>query len=272
MIGNIDGVNNDHVQGWALDEDDPTSRVALDLYYNGALCTTMVAGFPRPDLLRANVGDGMNGFYVELPTLVDPEDAEIVVKVAGTDELIGEPKHIRRQAKCSPKGLLAADVLKLHTTPLHSIQGMTFNGETMSLHGIHLPPEGNPFKLSARSTPGTVFEFRYPMHSPAVGDWYWYWPNSHFSAFQIDIDVTASTGTSPHFEFWFELDTPNEAFTAMDRNHLRIPKDLAAYQNFPTGDNLTRVQRFDNNRRVALAGYNDYRQVATLAESYGADL
>ncbi len=58
----------------------------------------------------------------------------------------------------------------------------------------------------------------------------------------------------------------------MGRNHIRVPKNLSAYQNYPGGDNLTRVHHFDNIRRVALAGYNDYRQVAGIAESYGVDL
>lgn len=272
MRGRIDGVNNDYIQGWALDDDDPTRRVLLDVFYNGELLTTTAAGFPRPDLLQAQVGDGANGFFVAMPALQHPEDAEIRVALAGTDEALGEPHNIRRLPLCSPAGLVANDVLDLHSTPLHSMQGIAFDGQKLLVYGIHLPPEGNPFNLSLRAAPGIEYTFHYPLHSPEVGAWYWYWPNGHWSTFRIEIDVSASTDVGPHFDLWFENAAGDDDYNAMDRNHLRIPKDLSAYQNYPGGDNLTRVQHFDNIRRVALAGYNDYRQVATLAESYGADL
>ena len=272
MIGNVDGVNNDYIQGWAVDEDDATRRVPLDVFYNGDLLASTVAGFPREDLLKANVGDGVNGFYVALPALDNPEDAEISVVVAGSGEPVGEPKVISRRPKCSRTGLLASDMLRMHATPMHSLQGLTFNGESLLMSGIHLPPGGNPFALSLHSTPGTSFTFRYPLHSPGAGDWYWYWPNASWSGFQIEIDVAASTDKGEHFDFWFETDPPNQPFTALGRNHLRVPKDLGVFQNFPTGDQLTRVQRFDTSRRVAIAGYNDHRQIVDLAEHYGVDL
>lgn len=272
MRGKIDGINNDYLQGWALDEDDPGRRVPLDVYYNGELLTSTLAGYPRPDLLRAQVGDGSNGLYVALPALTDPEDAEVHVEVAGTGEMLGEPHKLRRLPLCSPHGLVAADVLRLHAIPLHSIQGMGFDGQKLLVHGIHLPPDGNPFSLSLRTTPGTEATFHYPLHSPGVGEWYWYWPNANWSAFRIEIDVSASTDSAEHFDLWFEHDGADEAYTAMNRNHIRVPKNIAAYQNYPGGDNLTRVHHFDNIQRVALAGYNDHRQIATIAEAYGTDL
>jgi SAM-dependent methyltransferase len=272
MRGNVDGVNNDYVQGWAVDEEDASRRVPLDVFYNGELLTQTVAAFPRADLAKAAIGDGVNGFYVALPALEDPEEAEISVSVRETGEPIGVPRAVSRRPKCSPSGLLASDMLALHATPLHAMQGLDFDGETLRLNGIHLPPGGDPFSLSLRSTPGTAVTFHYPLHAPGAVDWYWYWPNVHWSAFQIEIDVSASTDTGPHYDLWFESDEGGPGFTTLGRNHLRIPKDLNAYQNFPGGDQLTRVQRFDSSRRVAVAGYNDHRQVTALAEHYGVDL
>ena len=272
MIGNVDGINNDYIQGWAVDEEDADNRVPLEVFYNGELLTSTVAGYPRADLLQADIGDGMNGFFVALPALDKPEDAEVYVMVAGTDQQLGATKTVSRRPRCSRTGILASEMLALHSTPLHSLQGLEFNGETIRMGGILLPPKGNPFSVRMRSTPGTEIKFRYPVHSPSAGDWYWYWPNSGWSGFQVEIDVPASTGDSPHFDLWFEWDGMDEEYTRMGRNHLRVPKDIGAYQNFPVGDQLTRVQRFDTNRRVALAGYNDHRQIAELAEHYGVDL
>ena len=272
MKGNVDGVNNDYIQGWAVDEDDASRRVPLDVFYNGELLSRATAGFPRKDLLEADIGDGANGFYVALPALHDPEDAEIEVRARDTGEPLGQARTVSRRPKCSRTGLLASDMLGLHATPLHSMQGLDFNGETLRLSGIHLPPGGDPFALSLRSTPGTAFTFEYPLHSPGAGDWYWYWPNGSWSGFHIEIDVSACTDTGPHFDLWFESENAGPSFTALGRNHLRIPKDMNAYQGFPGGDQLTRVQRFDTNRRVAIAGYNDHRQIADLAEHYAVDL
>jgi SAM-dependent methyltransferase len=272
MRGNVDGVNNDYVQGWAVDEEDVSRRIPLDVFYNGELLTRTMAAFPRPDLSKAGIGDGTNGFYVALPALEDPEEAEISVSVRDTGEQLGTPRAVSRRPKCSPTGLLASDMLALHTTPLHAMQGLDFDGETLRLTGFHLPPGGNPFSLSLHSTPGTRFTFHYPLHAPGVVDWYWYWPNVHWSAFEIEIDVSASTDAGPHYDLWFETDAGGPGFSALGRNHLRIPKDLNAYQSFPRDDQLTRVHRFDSIRRVALAGYNDYRHVTELAEHYGVDL
>ena len=272
MRGNVDGINNDYVQGWVVDDEDPSRRVPIDVFYDGELLTGATAGFPRADLARVAVGDGANGFYVALPALQDPEDAEISVAVRETGEPIGDPRSISRRPHCSPSGLLASDMLALHATPLHAMQGLDFDGETLRISGIHLPPGGDPFSLSAHSTPGTPITFRYPLHSPGAADWYWYWPNVAWSAFQIEIDVSACTDHGPFYDLWFESDLGGPAFTELGRNHLRIPKDLNAYQNFPGGDQLTRVQRFDHSRRVAMAGFNDFRQVNDLAEHHGVDV
>jgi len=271
MRGNVDGVNNDYIQGWALDEDDPSRHVVLDVFYNGELLCPVTAGFPRADLLRAGVGDGTNGFYVALPALEEPEDAQISVVVHETGEPIGGRHDLRRLPKCAPSGLVARDMLALHATPLHAMQGIDFDGETLRISGIHLPPGGDPFALTLHSTPGTPVTFTYPLHAPGAVDWYWYWPNVTWSAFQIEIDVSACTDAGPFYDLWFESDLVGPEFSTLGRNHLRIPKDMNAYQNFPGGDQLTRVQRFDNNRRVAMAGYNDHRQVIDIAQHYGVD-
>ncbi|HLY34988.1 MAG TPA: class I SAM-dependent methyltransferase [Jatrophihabitantaceae bacterium] len=272
MIGNVDGIDNDYIAGWAMEPDDETYRVPLDVFYNGALFTQTIASYHRDDLARAHVGDGSNGFYVAMPALANPEHAEVEVRVQRSGERVGEIQQIARRPKCSAHGVLAADMLRLQPFPLHSIQSVAFDGDRLLVQGIHLPPYGNPFVLRVRSSPGTVFDVTYPQHVRNVGDWYWYWPNGSWCGFRIDIDLAASTDDRPFFEFYFEYDGSDESSTALGRNRIWIPKDIGAFQTFPHGDQLTRVQRFDHPRRVALSGYTDYRRMRLIAEEYGVDL
>ena len=272
MIGNLDGIDNDYISGWALDRDDPSHRVPLEVYYNGELLTTTVAGFHRADLVKAGIGDGSNGFYVAMPALDAPEHAEVYVLTADTRQPIGEPRTINRRPKCARNGILAADVLRLHSLPLHSVSAVQFSGDRLVVTGLHLPPRGNPSALRVSSTPGIAFEVAYPVFNRNVGEWYWYWPNGSWSGYRIEIDLAASTDEGPHFEFTFESDLDDPAVSALGRNRIHIPKNLEIYQRFPHGDQLTRVQRFDSAQGVALAGYSHYRVVAQIAEHYGVDL
>ncbi len=273
MIGNLDGIDNDYIAGWALDTDDPSRRVPVEVSYNGRFLTRAIAGFTRPELCTAGFGDGSNGFYVALPALDEPEQAEVSVVSAETGQPIGGPRTITRRPKCSRSGVVAAEMLRLHTLPLHRMKAVSCDGEHLVVTGFHLPPGGNPFDLSVRSTSGTAFVFTYPHYVPTVGDdWYWYWPNAGWSGYRIDIDLPACTDEGPHFEFWFDTGSDDPATTALGRNRMHIPKDIASYQRFPHGDQLTRVQRFDSSADVALRGYTDYRVVAQTAEFYGTDL
>lgn len=272
MIGNLDGIDNDYIAGWALDEADPSRRVPVEAFYNGRLLTTAVAAFHRPDLRKAGVGDGSNGFYIPMPALDSPEEAEVSVVAAETGEPIGKPRTVQRQPKRSRTGILAAEMLRMHTLPLHRMHGVTFDGEHLVVTGMHLPPGGNPFALRVSSTPGTVFEFTCPDYVPTVGAEYWYWPDASWSGFRIVIDLPASTGQGPHFEFCFDSGLDDPAATALGRNRIHVPKKLGAYQRFPHGDQLTRVQTFDSIRDVALGGYTHHRMLAQIAEHYGVDL
>jgi 2-polyprenyl-3-methyl-5-hydroxy-6-metoxy-1,4-benzoquinol methylase len=273
LLGNFDGVDNDHVAGWALDPDEPTRRIPVEVFYNGRLLGGTVAGFPRPDLLRAGVGDGSNGFFFALPALEDPEQAEVLIRSRETGEQLGVAKSVARQPKCSPNGILAADILRLQSVPLHGLQGLVFDGDALTVVGLHLPPHGDPFSLGIRAAPEVAFRFDYPLPSPAAGERYWYWPNSRWSTYRIEIDLAATTAEGPDYEFAFESDADEPKFSALGRNRIYVPKDFSVYQLFPSEQSqLTRVHRFDNPRHVAVGGYSNFRSVAQIAERYGADL
>lgn len=273
MIGNLDGIDNDHIAGWALDQDDPSRRVPVEVFYNGRLLTRTLAAFHRPELVASGVGDGWNGFYVAMPALDRAEEAEVSVVVADTGQPLGASRTIHRRPKCSRSGIVAAEMLRLHTLPVHAMTGVSFDGEHLVVTGYHLPPGGNPSALQVSSTAGTRFTFQYPHHTPIVGDeWYWYWPNGGWSGYRIDIDLPASTDDGPDFTFSFDSEVDDPAGIALGRNQIHVPKNLSTYQRFPQGDQLTRVQRFDSIRDVALRGYTDHCVVTAIAEHYGADL
>lgn len=272
MIGNLDGIDNDYISGWAIDPDNPTARIPLEVYYNGALLTGAVAGFPRADLVKAGVGDGHNGFYVGLPALHDQEQAEVLVRFADTGQMVGEPRRLLRRPHCTPRGVLAADILRLQELPLHSVQGLTFNGDSLVIAGAHLPPGGNPFDLRVVSTPGVVFSVDAPLFMQNLHDWYWYWPNAGWSGYRITVDLASSTAEGAEFEFTFEAPREPAAYSVAGRNKVYVPKDIQVFQRFPGGDQLTRVQRFDSSGRVAFNGYRDYRVMIEVARQYDVDL
>jgi SAM-dependent methyltransferase len=268
VIGNLDGIDNDYAQGWALDPDEPTRRVPIEIHYNGRLLAATLAGYPRDDLTKAGVGDGSNGFYVPLPLLDAPEQAQVEARFAESGEVFGE-RTLRRRPRCSVHGLLAVEVFQLQAMPLLAFHGITFDGSTLHIQGMHLPPDGDPFRLRLHAPDDVACTFRYPIFQDSVREWYWYWPNSGWSGFDIEVDLSLTTSTGPHFEFELVTEGSGPSHTALGRNRIYVPKDLEVFQRFPAGDHLTRVHRFDSSGRVAVNGYRDYVVMANAAAHYG---
>jgi hypothetical protein len=80
--GKVDGVEGGSIFGWCqlLGSTDP---VRLEMFIDGELVTSFLAGVFRQDLLDAKIGDGAHGFVVELGALRPKPDAFIHVRVAG---------------------------------------------------------------------------------------------------------------------------------------------------------------------------------------------
>lgn len=274
MIGNVDGVNNDYVAGWLMDPAAPERRLHLDVVYNGRKLIRATAGFWRPELLKKKMGDGYHGFYVALPPLSADESAEIKVLEAASQKQIGKTMHVDRKPVLSAGKLMAADMLSLLRTPLFSVEGFGLLGPmpTLTIAGMHLPYQGDPFALQIRGEPGVVFEAKRAILRPGVRDWYWFWPNAAWSGYSISVDLLATRHQGPDFEFALEVPGTDPLRSALKFNHIWIPKDLSSFQNFPVGDKLTRVHTFDNPLRVAIGGYTDFRRIQVIAAHYGLDL
>jgi hypothetical protein len=73
--------DNCYANGWAVDEDQPTARLAIRILADGYEVWTGPASEYRPDVGEAGYGDGYNGFWVSLVGLITPDEAhEIMVK------------------------------------------------------------------------------------------------------------------------------------------------------------------------------------------------
>ena len=69
LLGSVDGVAADHLEGWA---DDGSGRpVALELVIDGVAAPPVPAGRLRSDLAAAGIGDGRRGFVIPLDPPLD---------------------------------------------------------------------------------------------------------------------------------------------------------------------------------------------------------
>ncbi len=69
LLGSVDGVATDHLEGWA---DDGSGRpVALELVIDGVVASPVPAGRLRSDLAAAGIGDGRRGFVIPLDPPLD---------------------------------------------------------------------------------------------------------------------------------------------------------------------------------------------------------
>lgn len=109
MIGNLDGIADDCVFGWAYDRRRPERIVDVDILVDGRRIFTVPAQEFRGDLPAAGIGSGQHAFSVELPgRLPGTEVREIAVRFAGTDrDLAGSPRLVDPPAAgaMSPLGL-----------------------------------------------------------------------------------------------------------------------------------------------------------------------
>jgi hypothetical protein len=91
FAGSIDGVDDQHIHGWAWDSQRPNAPLNVDIYVDDTKLATVRADQFRSDLRDANVGDGKHGFDLPCPAALKDGKAHAVrVKVAGTGSTIVE--------------------------------------------------------------------------------------------------------------------------------------------------------------------------------------
>jgi hypothetical protein len=95
--GNVEAVNCESVVGWVWDRSRPDASLEVDIYDGETKLATLTAEAPRPDLVKANIGNGAHGFLYPIPPgLRDGKPHSIWVGVAGTDFAINKqaPKRV----------------------------------------------------------------------------------------------------------------------------------------------------------------------------------
>lgn len=82
------------LDGWVRASSFPSARLAVEAHIGDRLIGTAIADRPRPDLVRAGLGDGGHGFALAIPADT-PVDADIVVTAFDTDGFIPVGGRVR---------------------------------------------------------------------------------------------------------------------------------------------------------------------------------
>ena len=78
-VGTHDPSDDCSANGWAVDQDQPTARLAIRVLADDQIVWTGSARDPRPDVLIATgLGDGYNGFGASLAGLISPDVAHVI--------------------------------------------------------------------------------------------------------------------------------------------------------------------------------------------------
>lgn len=219
-------------------------------------------------------------FSCDLPPIATAQSTDVKVSDAATGDLLATLKAVDRKPKTNGYGLLATDVLALHTHPFYAVPWIKFDGAELMISGAHLPPAGDPSSLKIKMPPGVVFEAEFGLSSPEFSNFYWYWPNAQYSAFTLKIDLAGSERGSDPFSFEFDYPLASPRFprvTERDQsptNNMHrlgwIAHNLASFVGFPRNTSqLTRVQTWSSDLTVTVTGYNSFRTVEALLNKYG---
>jgi SAM-dependent methyltransferase len=163
-------------------------------------------------------------------------------------------------------------MLRLQGKPLYGIDGFAVNGGEAVVTGLALAPDGDASRVSISAAAGMAASLTYPAGpNPGAADFYWYWKNAGNSVYRVGVDLAATTDEGPLFRFRFHFEgEPEDVFEDI-RTTVVAPKNLQAYQNYPTAGSMKRVQHFDTIAGVVTKGASDALRIARLAQAYGVD-
>ncbi len=101
ILGNIDIVASNHVNGWAINTDDPGKPCIVVAKIKGKVVSEAEANIYRADLAAHGIGDGKHGFQLQLPPMFQTGyQADLFEKFTGLP-LPGNPIKIGSEAKPS---------------------------------------------------------------------------------------------------------------------------------------------------------------------------
>ena len=209
-----------------------------------------------------------------LPPHLSRCDAAIRLRDSATQVPLGQGRIRIEDSATNPHGLSADDVYDPAVAPMFSVPWMHFDGAEIVVSGAHLPPFGDPSRLSVACADGVAAVFDYPLSSPEFGAHYWYWPNAHHSGFQLRLNLAESHFGSDPLSFRFTINGRNDDRQAgdvwEDRARIWLPTELRDFVGFPLdGNQLTRVQTWSDQKTVALTGYTAFRGFESLLARHG---
>jgi SAM-dependent methyltransferase len=218
-------------------------------------------------------------FSCGLPPVADPGVASVEIYDPAGQVLLHRLENVARTPLYNGFGLSAHDVLSTATTPMFGVPWFSFDGAVLTISGAHLPPGGDPSRLSVRLAKGVRYDFAYPLHGGAFASHFWYWPNAHHSGFILTIDLAASDpGSDPFFfDFMYQGMRPARArretisvTNPLLRQRIWIPRNFRDFVGHPRdATQLTRVQTYSNAQSVTFTGYNVFKLLESALEVYG---
>ncbi len=241
--------------------------LSFDVYLEGKLSGSGSPIFPRLDS-SGGVLARTGAFRIHLPEVRNERQIMAEIRDSSSRELLACQEFIQLPT-LSSRGLDAMTIMNIHRAPLAGVDGFALADGNLCVTGLVLPPGGDPRRVSLTMENGVAHEFIYPLPNPSARDVYWYWPNSDYSAYKLLIDLERTKHAGQSYAFTFGFDSDDVAKNSELKNTFRIPKNFAAYQNYPSQENLRRVQAFDNIAGVAIKGYSDCCRIWEIAKQYG---
>ena len=244
----------DVVRGrWSSDGGPAAAEIEIEV--DGA-AWSRIAGFDAPD------GGGIREFHCSLAPVAQPTRSVVAAFAGG--ELLGRIDVLRRPLR-NAHGLAAAEVLATDHHPFSALPWVSLGDAKLGLNGMHLPPEGDPSKLSVEFGDGVAYAVQSGLPSPDYRSHYWYWPNSDFAGFILTVDLAASARDSDPFHFRFVYRSGGNKGAGKRPIDVWLPPNFSSFVGFPADPSLMqRVQTWSNAATSATTGYNAYKTLEAL--------
>jgi hypothetical protein len=102
--GQLDGIKDGEVYGWAMDCDNPSSPVLVTITVNWRPVAEIAAVYYRPDLETGLQSSGSHGFYADLSERVSAGEALVEARVSNGPPLANSPQTMTIPARARSNG------------------------------------------------------------------------------------------------------------------------------------------------------------------------
>jgi hypothetical protein len=101
IVGSLDAIVGNAVEGWAMNVESPTEPVTVEIFDGEHLLGSAVAFMFRPDLLAAGIGTGNHYFKFTLPEVVFDGHVHVIFArgIGSTENLSNSPISVSRKAE-----------------------------------------------------------------------------------------------------------------------------------------------------------------------------